>query len=65
MKGFVMFVDSSYYEDEFLDSDEAGFQKLSQKTKLTKHDKKADVKAKRKETMRQQVSEQKEYLFLG
>ena len=46
MKGFDMLVDSSYYEEEFLDSDEAGFQKLSQKTKLTKHDKKADVKAK-------------------
>lgn len=60
-----MVTDSSYYEDEFLDSDETGFQKLSQKTKLTKHDKKASIKTKRKEKMRQLSSEPKEYFFLG
>lgn len=60
-----MVTDSSYYEDEFLDSGETGFQKLSQKTKLTKHDKKASIKTKRKEKMRQLSSEPKEYFFLG
>lgn len=62
---FYMVTDSSYYEDEFLDSDETGFQKLSQKTKLTKRDKKASIKTKRKEKMRQLSSEPKEYFFLG
>lgn len=60
-----MIIDSSCYEEEFLDSDETSFQKLSQKTKLTKHDKKAEVKAKRKEKKRQQTSESKEYFFIG
>lgn len=49
--------DSSYYEEEYLDSDERGFQKLSRKTRLVKQDKKAPIKAKRKEKLRQQSEE--------
>lgn len=61
-----MVYDSSYYEDEFLDGDEPSFTKLIQKTKVVKQDKKAGIKAKRKEKMRQQeVSEQKEIFILG
>lgn len=56
--------DSSYYEEEYLDSDETNFHKLSQKTKVAKQDKKAPIKAKRKEKQRQQVSEQREYFFI-
>lgn len=63
-KGYSMIVDSSYYEEEFLDSDEESFKKLSQKTKMTKQDKKATIKSKRKEKLRQQSSEPREYLFL-
>lgn len=56
-KGLIMINDSSYYEEEYLDSDERGFQKLSRKTRLAKQDKKAPIKAKRKEKLRQQLEE--------
>lgn len=59
-----MIVDSSYYEEEFLDSDETNFHKLSQKPKVAKQDKKAAVKAKRRKKMRQQASEQREYFLV-
>lgn len=55
---------SSYYEEEYLDSDDTNFHKLSQKAKVARHDKKAAVKAKRKEKMRQQASEQREYFLV-
>lgn len=61
-----MIIDSSYYEEEFLDSDEQNFHKLSQKPKLAKQAKKQpnDKRAKREEKLRQRTSEQREYLFI-
>lgn len=50
-----MVYNSSYYEEEYLDSDEQGFQKLpKKKAKTAKQDKKAPIREKREEKLRQQ-----------
>lgn len=59
-----MIYNSSYYEDEFLDNDEPTFAKLSQKTKVAKQDKKAAIKAKRKEKMRRQEESGNKGIFI-
>ena len=46
-------MNSKYYEDEFLDSYESSFQKISHKTKTIKRDKKAAIKQKRRERQKQ------------
>lgn len=47
-----MVIDSSYYEEEFLDGDELEFQKLTRK-KQVKRNKQSPIQDKRKEKMRQ------------
>ena len=45
--------------DDYLDEDSVSFEKLSHKAKIVKRDKKAAIKAKRKEKMRKQEAYEK------
>lgn len=48
--------------DDYLDEDEVFFEKLSHKAKIVKQDKKAAIRAKRKEKLRKQEAYEKSSL---
>ena len=48
--------------DDYLDEDEVLFEKLSHKAKIVKQDKKAAIRAKRKEKLRKQEAYEKSSL---